>query len=395
MARGTPQLASLIVAAAAALALPCAAAAGVPTALYPVQAEGLTEGERSEVQGVVESALGTAERRGVLELRSPLLLPAKCKAPITVGCVATQAKGGVVLYAKAKRRGAQILVTILFVDAMGRKTRATAFPVDLFIQNLRPANDAIATIEAELVSGALEEPTPAPAPPAPAAKPLPEKRVAERPAPPARPAPPVAAAEPPRPPPPAEPPPAPPPVAKPPPVEPPAPPPVVAKAPPAAPPAPAPRAPEPKPAREPEPPEVAAVEPAGATSPIDLNLATREEPGRGAKAPAAPAPAPAAGPTTPFSRTVGRWATGAGLATIGVGAVFGLSGLRLADALDHRYEAGTLRPGDRKLYDTVDRYRRVANTLFIAGGAATAVGLGFLVVAPAPGGATVAIGGSF
>ncbi|HSM91860.1 MAG TPA: hypothetical protein VLT47_03175, partial [Anaeromyxobacteraceae bacterium] len=172
-------------------AAPAVARAGVPVGLYPLQAEGLSDGERSEVQAIVESALQGAAGRGVLEPRSPLVVPGTCKAPITTGCVATLAKGGVVLYAKAKRRGAQIQVSVLFVDAAGRRTRAAAFPVDLFIQNLRPANEALASVEAELAAGALEDPTPPP-PPA-VARP----QVAEPPPPSPPPSPPPARVEPP------------------------------------------------------------------------------------------------------------------------------------------------------------------------------------------------------
>jgi len=264
MAPSTTSRRRILLAALAAAALPLAVTAAVPVALYPVQSEGLTDGERSEVQAVVESALATADRRGVLEPRSPLVTPAPCRPPITVGCVATQAKGGVILYAKAKRRGAQILVTVLFVDAVGRKTRAAAFPVDLFIQNLRPANDAIATIEAELASGALEDP----APPPPASRPPGERpKAAERTAPPAR----VAPKPPPEPPPPVErpavaavapePPPPEPPPPEPPKAAPPTPPAVAELVPEPAPPTTAPRA-EPAPHMEPVP-----HEPAGASVP--------------------------------------------------------------------------------------------------------------------------------
>ncbi|MGB8931944.1 MAG: hypothetical protein WCC48_11915, partial [Anaeromyxobacteraceae bacterium] len=156
---------SWLVAVAVIGAAPVVARGAVPVGLYPLQVEGLSEGERAEVQAILESALQGSAARGVLEPRSPLLVPGSCKAPITTGCVATLARGGVVLYAKAKRRGAQLQVTVLLVDAAGRRTRAAAFPIDLFIQNLRPANDALASVEAELAAGALEDPTPPPPPP--------------------------------------------------------------------------------------------------------------------------------------------------------------------------------------------------------------------------------------
>jgi hypothetical protein len=327
----------------AAVALPAPVLAGVPVGLYPVQSEGLTDAERAEVQAVVESAIQGADRRGVLEPRAPLVVPGNCKAPITVGCVATFAKGGVVLYAKAKRRGAAINVTVLFVDATGRKTRAVAFPIDLFIQNLRPANDAIATIEAELAAGNLEDSTPPP-PPAALARPSEPER--------------AAAGEPPAP----------------------------------AAPAPAPAAT----ATRPEPAEPAAEHAAKATAPIDLAARPKAEPApaRGAKkAPTkAPVPEPPAGD---WKTTAGRWTTGGGVAMLVAGAVVGLTGKRLADSLQDRYDRGALRPEDEPLFDKVDRYERLANILFVAGGAFSVAGLTLQAMAPAGGGAGVAMAGTF
>jgi hypothetical protein len=76
------------------------------------------------------------------------------------------------------------------------------------------------------------------------------------------------------------------------------------------------------------------------------------------------------------------------------GAAVGLTGRRLSDTLEDRYERGALRPGDARLYDRVDLYAQVANALFVAGGVFTAAGLTFHAVAPA-GGAGVAVAGSF
>jgi hypothetical protein len=75
--------------------------------------------------------------------------------------------------------------------------------------------------------------------------------------------------------------------------------------------------------------------------------------------------------------------------------VVGLTGKRLGDALTDRYERGLLRPGDAELYDRVDRYERISNVLLVAGGVASAAGIGLIVIAPTPGGATVAIAGAF
>jgi hypothetical protein len=253
--------------------------------------------------------------------------------------VATLAKGGVVLYAKAKRRGAQIQVTVLFVDAAGRKTRAAAFPVDLFIQNLRPANDALATVEAELAAGALEDPTPPPAPAPARAQPA---EPAAQPPPPLRPERP-AVSEVPIPPP-----------------------------------------PELKPAEPAPPPRVSA--------PIDLAPRPKAEPPRAPRIPEPPAPADRG---RGWRRTAGAWSTGGGVAMIAAGAVVGLTARRLSDTLQDRFDRGVLRPDDRRLYERVDRFENVANALFIAGGAFTLGGLTLQAMAPAGGGAGVAMAGAF
>jgi hypothetical protein len=335
------------------LALPLAARGAVPVGLYPVQSEGLTDAERGEVQAVVESALLGADRRGVLEPRSPLVVVGSCKAPITVGCVATLAKGGVVLYAKARRRGAAINVTILFVDATGRKTRALAFPVDPFIQNLRPANDAIATLEGDLAAGVLEDPAPPPPPPG-MARTEPERPAPRPAAPPQRDEPERAAAPPPEP----------------------------ARA-------------APPPPQRAEPAEPAVVP--RATQPIDLTPLPKAKPApsaRTAKKAAARdvVPEPPAGS---WKQTAGNWCTGGGVALLVAGAAVGLSGKRLADSLQERFENRTLRPEDDRLYDRVARYEAIANGLFIAGGVALTAGVTFHGMAPSGGGAGVALAGSF
>lgn len=344
-ASASPRLARTFGPALAALAFVFAfapsARAAVPVGLYPVQAEGITEGERTEVQGIVEAALAAAAARGVLEPRTPLVVPGNCRAPITVGCVATLAKGGVVLYAKARRRGAQINVTVLFVDAMGRKTRAVAFPVDLFIQNLRPVHDAIATVEADLVSGALEDTSPPP-PPAAIARPPAEAPAA------AQPTTAVERAAPAPPPPQARP------------------------VPPVGEPAPAPQA----------------------SAPIDLAPRPKAEPPPAARRPAPAPPAPAPVRRGGWKRA-GTWITGSGLAMLVAGAAVGLTGMRLADALEDRFDDRELTPDDARLYDRVELYEQVANGLFIAGGAFTLAGLSIQAMAPPGGGGGVAVGGKF
>lgn len=317
---------SRLAAIAVAALLPVAAGAGVPVGLYPLQGEGLTDAERSEVQAIVQSALEAAERRGVLEPRAPLLLRGTCKTPITVGCVATLAKGGVVLYARAKRRGAALQVTALFVDATGRKTRPVAFPVDLFIQSLRPVNDALATLEAQLAAGELEDPTPPPpARPAVAGPPAP----ADRPA--------------------------------------------VSQVPLPPPPAARPAAPVAEPAIDLTPrPKVEPRTPPGVVE----RPAARDSKGRG------------------WRRTAGAWGMGGGAAVLAAGVTVGVTGKRLGDALQGRYERGLLRPEDARLYRRVDQYEAIANALLMAGGALTIGGLTLFSVAPA-GGAGVAVAGSF
>jgi hypothetical protein len=80
---------------------------------------------------------------------------------------------------------------------------------------------------------------------------------------------------------------------------------------------------------------------------------------------------------------------------IAAGAVVGLTAKRLSDTLQDRFARGVLRPEDRGLYARVDRYENIANALFIGGGAFTLGGLTLQAMAPAGGGAGVAMAGAF
>jgi hypothetical protein len=143
--------------------------------------------------------------------------------------------------------------------------------------------------------------------------------------------------------------------------------------------------------------EPAPHEPAGASVPIDLSAVPRAETPRASRAAQRP-PEPeekAERASGDWRRTAGRWCTGGGAAMLVAGAVVGLTGKRLGDTLSDRYAMGALRPGDAKLYDRVDRYETIANALFVAGGVTAAAGIGFFIVTPTPGGATVAVAVNF
>jgi hypothetical protein len=152
--------------------------------------------------------------------------------------------------------------------------------------------------------------------------------------------------------------------------------------------------PEPPPIAPPA--EPAPHEPPGASVPIDLTPIPKAEPSRASRIAQRPESEERAEPAAgDWRRSAGRWCTGGGAAMLVAGAVVGLTGSRLGDALSDRYAKGALRPGDAKLYDRVDQYETIANALFVAGGVTAAAGLGFFAFTPTAGGAAVAVGGTF
>jgi hypothetical protein len=115
--------------------------------------------------------------------------------------------------------------------------------------------------------------------------------------------------------------------------------------------------------------------------------------------PAAPPPAePAGGWST--SRVAAAWTTGAGLAVVLAGGVAGLQARKLDAQLTDRFDAGTLTPADAPTYQSVRRWNRTANGLFLAGGLLTAAGTTWFLLTPsvepvAGGGLAVGLAGRF
>ncbi len=130
-----------------------------PVAIYPVQAPDLQPDERQDVEALLEVGLRAAAVRGVLEPRQPPLLTPSCGPAPADACLAGLARGGVVLAAKAKRRGDFMVVILAFVDGAGRRTKPGAFAADLTIQSARPVDQALYLLEFELER--LAGPTPA------------------------------------------------------------------------------------------------------------------------------------------------------------------------------------------------------------------------------------------
>ncbi len=165
---------------------PGAATAGVPVGMYPFRVPGLSGAQRTELHGILDSALAAMSRRGILSSRSPVLLPLTCGESPTPACLAEAAKGGLVLAGRGEPKGGGVvLVTAAMWDAHGGRTREVRFVVDLVIQNLRPIGDALLELEVEIepdgrVAGALRPPAardphgpPAATPPSLAAAPPP------------------------------------------------------------------------------------------------------------------------------------------------------------------------------------------------------------------------------
>lgn len=306
---------------------PAIARATVPVSIYPLEAQGLSETEQSDLQAVIESAVRTGERRGALKLRTPALLPASCRIPPTDACLATLAKDGVVLVAKARQKSTAIAVTLAFVDAQGRRTRAVAFAFDAFLQDLRPAVQAVAMAEAELdvekASAFLGQEPKERAPDRVTA-------TAERPPPPAAAASEAASAPPPTP--------------------------ESATA--------APSRPLVAEAR----PNLAPAEP----TPLARSIEPEER-----------APEPVAGS---WKRPVGKWASLAGVVLLAGGTTAGLLGKKLNSDLTSKYNSSSLTPADASSYDRLATYELLANGLLIAGGVVTAGGLTLWAIAPSEGG---------
>jgi hypothetical protein len=84
-------------------------------------------------------------------------------------------------------------------------------------------------------------------------------------------------------------------------------------------------------------------------------------------------------------RTAGPWASLGGAVLLAGGATAGLLGTNLAEDLKKRFQARTLERGDAALYDRLDLYEVLANSLLVAGGVATATGLTLWAIAPGDG----------
>jgi len=165
---------------AALAALPIAARAAMPVAIYPFRVPGLSAAQRGDLQSLLEAGLISAARRGVLHPRSPVGLPLSCGESPTPACLGQAARDGLVLTGRGEIRGGVILVAASLWDRNGAHTREVRFVVDLVIQNLRPVNEAVAELEFEIdpdgtVAGSAKVPPPArdPRGPAVAAVPLP------------------------------------------------------------------------------------------------------------------------------------------------------------------------------------------------------------------------------
>jgi hypothetical protein len=140
-----------------ALLLAVPAHAAVPVALYPPQADGLTADQVKEIVALLEVGLRGAARRDVVSLRAGPVLGHGCGAAPADRCLAGLARGGAVLVTRARRRGALADLTIALVDAQGHRSPAVTFTVNLLIQDVRPVDQAVRALEAQVASA---RPTP-------------------------------------------------------------------------------------------------------------------------------------------------------------------------------------------------------------------------------------------
>jgi hypothetical protein len=127
---------------------PLTARAAVPVAIYPPQgAAGVTGEALEDVQSLLESALRSGARRGVLTPATPLVLPASCGQPGTDACLAKLAGSGRVLQVRVKASGGVLVVTMALVDGAGKRTSTVGFGLDPMIQSSLPAQQGLAALE--------------------------------------------------------------------------------------------------------------------------------------------------------------------------------------------------------------------------------------------------------
>jgi hypothetical protein len=123
------------------------------------------------------------------------------------------------------------------------------------------------------------------------------------------------------------------------------------------------------------PPQAATPPPA---TPAPLTTKLEMQPKSSAVPPAATAPAP----QVSGLERAGKWTAAGGLALLAGGTVVGILDRSLNSQLNDKFQQHTLTAADASSYDKVHTYNVVANTLFIAGGAAVLTGLGLWIAAP-------------
>jgi hypothetical protein len=145
----SPRRLALLALLAIALA-PGLARAAIPVGMYPFRVPGLSPQQRTELHSVLEAALVSASRRGILQPRAPLLQLANCGDTPVPACLGIAARDGLLLVGRGEIKGSVLLVTAALYDRNGARTREARFVVDLVIQNLRPIGDALMELEIEI-----------------------------------------------------------------------------------------------------------------------------------------------------------------------------------------------------------------------------------------------------
>jgi hypothetical protein len=353
-----------VVAAVAFLAAADAAAQVVPVRLYPLDASALKKADATDAESLFEAGFARMERRArAFVAAEPVLLRRSCGPKLSTACLARLAGPGLVVTGSVVDSGGTLSFTLVGVDASGRVHGPVKAFVDAYISSAEPITRALLDLETRVDLSA----------PAAVAQAAP----GARPAPPRSEAPHVAAAgRPSR-------------------SEPAHAPPVVAKA------APRPGAPS-VPLPPPPPgttlsPSRSAVAGADAAKP---SLAPKPPPPSTRVVAALKAPGlDEAARSQSWMTPVGKWVAAAGLGLLAAGATTGWVGSRMSDSLDAKYRDRALSGADLASYDRVRQVQLTTNMLLVAGGVATTGGvlLWYLSpsVAPAPGGASVGVSGSF
>jgi hypothetical protein len=142
--------------AACALAGPAPARAQTTAVVYPLQAQGVTRQDVSDVHALLEAALFRGARGGGYAPASPMWSQNACgpASTATKECLANVAGAGVVITGVVGRSGAKLVVSLRALDSHGRSFGPVQAMLDPFVQNPAVLTQALAGLQ-EIQENAL------------------------------------------------------------------------------------------------------------------------------------------------------------------------------------------------------------------------------------------------